>query len=152
MNQRDLRAQLVLRFPRERQQLLPALHYVQHELGHLPEFSLQVIGWHLHVPASEVYGAATSYSELRIQATGEQVVRVCTGLPCRLNGGDELLEAARRDLGVAPGETTADGKTTLEETPCAFACSVAPVIEVDGKLHGRMRTDAAEQLLRERAL
>ena len=149
MNQRDLRAQLVLRFPRERQHLLPALHYVQHELGHLPEFALQVLGWHLHVPASEIYGAATSYTELRIEQPGERLVRVCTGLPCRLNGADRLLGAVRRALGVAPGETTADGKSTLEETPCAFVCSVAPVMEVDGRLHGRVDAAVAMGLLKE---
>ena len=149
MNQRELRQRLVEQFPRERTHLLPALHYVQHELGHLPDFALQVVGWHLHIPASEVYGAATSYTELRVEATGQHLVRVCTGLSCWLSGGDDLTRAARSALGVGPPETTEDGRVTLEETPCAFSCGVAPVVEVDGKLIGRVREDVLSATLSE---
>ena len=140
MDQRELRLQLIERFPRERQYLLPALHYVQHELGHLPEFALQAVGWHLHIPASEVYGAATSYSELRIQKPGAHIVRVCTGLGCALNGASGVLDAVRQ-------AAQADGGVTLEEAPCLFACAVAPVVEVDGALHGRATPESAAVLL-----
>lgn len=148
MTQRDLRARLVERFPRERTYLLPALHYAQQEVGSLPEWALQVIGWHLHVPASEVYGAATSYTELRIKAGGKHLVRVCTGLSCLLNGGQQVLDACRHALGVEPGQTTADGAVTLEETWCAFLCGVAPAIEVDGRHLGRVDAAHAAALLK----
>ncbi|MBI3744900.1 MAG: NAD(P)H-dependent oxidoreductase subunit E [Chloroflexi bacterium] len=138
MQQRELRQQLIERFPRERTYLLPSLHYVQHEVGHLPEWALQVVGWHLHIPASEVYGAATSYSELRIAKPGERFVRVCTGLSCALNGALQVLDASRETLGVATGETAANGAATLEETACAFMCALAPVAQVDGRWHGRL--------------
>ena len=62
-----LRAELRHRFERDRGQLLPALHYVHHEFGHLPGWAMELTGWHLGIPVSEVYGAATSYSELRIE-------------------------------------------------------------------------------------
>ena len=146
MDQRELRTHLIELFPRERTHLLPSLHYVQRELEHLPEWGLQVVGWHLHVPASEVYGAATSYTELRIKAPGKHVVRVCTGLSCWLNGAGDVLGALRRDLGVAPGATSADGYVTLEETPCAFLCALAPAVEVDGKHTGRVDRDGAARL------
>ncbi len=60
-----LRSVLREKFPRDHGQLLPALHYLQHEFGYLPDWGMEVVGWHLGIPASEVYGAATSYTELR---------------------------------------------------------------------------------------
>ncbi|MSQ25870.1 MAG: NAD(P)H-dependent oxidoreductase subunit E [Dehalococcoidia bacterium] len=148
MNQRELRQQLMERFPRERRYLLPALHYVQHELGHLPEFALQTVGWHLHIPASEVFGAATSYSELRIEKPGAHIVRVCTGLACALNGAQAVLDAVRHEVATAGG-TPPDDSVTLEESPCLFACGVAPVMEADGALHGRATLEQARGLVAE---
>ena len=90
----ELRATLREKFPRHHGQLLPALHFLQHEFGYLPDWAMEVVGWHLGIPASEVYGAATSYTELRTARPGTHVVRVCTGLSCRVNGGNELLVQA----------------------------------------------------------
>ncbi len=137
MERDELRSLLRQKFPPERASLLPALHYLQHELGHLPEWALQLVGWHLRVPASEVYGAATSYTELRLQAPGRHSVRVCAGLSCWHGGGKELLAELSAGLGVAPGVTTPDTRVTLEETPCAFLCPLAPAVEIDGRWQGR---------------
>ncbi len=142
-----LRAVLRERFPRDRGQLLPALHHLQHEFGHLPDWAMEVVGWHLGIPVSEVYGAATSYSELRVQEPGERVVRVCTGLACWLSGGGDILEAMQAELGVHAGETAPDGGVTLEETPCGFLCGVAPALELNGRWTGRVTPDSARALV-----
>jgi len=136
-DRKELRAVLREKFPRNHGQLLPALHFLQHEFGHLPDWAMEVVGWHLGIPASEVYGAATSYTELRIKKPGEHVVRVCTGLGCWMNGGKDLLSGLAHDLQAKPGETTSDGRITLEETLCGFLCGLAPAVEVDGKWQGR---------------
>ena len=137
MEREELRPILRRKFPPQRTYLLPALHFVQEELGHLPEWALQVVAWHLRTPASVVYGAATSYTELRIQATGPHVVRVCAGLSCWHGGGRELLAALSQSLGVTAGETTSDGRVTLEEAPCAYRCPLAPLVEIDEVWQGR---------------
>ena len=142
-----LRGELRELFPRNHGQLLPALHYLQHQYGHLPDWGMEVVGWHLGIPDSEVFGAATSYSELRVDKTGEHVVRVCTALSCWLNGGRELLEAFQDELGVHPGSTTSDGRFTLEEAPCGFLCGLAPALELDGAWRGRMASDQVKTLL-----
>ena len=139
MQPSELRPMLRQMFPPERAYLLPALHYLQEELGHLPEWALQVVGWHLRVPASEVYGAATSYSELRIEAPARHIVRICAGLSCWHGGGRELLAQLSSSLGLAPGEVTADGRVTLEETACAYLCPLAPAVELDGHWQGRAK-------------
>ena len=134
-----MRAVLRERFPREHGQLLPALHHLQHEFGYLPDWGMEVVSWHLGIPASEVYGAATSYSELRVEAPGKHTVRVCTGLSCRVAGADRLLDSVTARLGIGPGETAeVDGTTvTLEETACGFLCGVAPAVQIDRRWHGR---------------
>ena len=101
-DRKSLRAALRDRFPRERGQLLPALHFLQHEFGYLPDWAMEVTGWHLGVPASEVYGAATSYTELRIDKPGEHVLRVCTGLGCL----DKRRQGAPGSDGVGAGPSS----------------------------------------------
>ena len=141
MEREELRPLLRRKFPPHRTYLLPALHYLQEELGHLPEWALQVVAWHLRTPASVVYGAATSYTELRIQAPAQRLVRVCTGLSCWHGGGRELLAELTHSLQVADGRATEDDWVTLEETPCAYRCPLAPLAEVDGTWLGRAQVD-----------
>lgn len=137
MEREELRPILRQKFPPQRTYLLPALHFLQEELGHLPEWALQVVAWHLRTPASVVYGAATSYSELRIQTPARRTVRVCAGLSCWHGGGRELLSELSSTLGIAPGETALNGSVALEETPCAYRCPLAPLVAVDGVWQGR---------------
>ena len=142
-SQRDrrsrIRAELRERFPRHRGQLLPALHYLQHEHGYLPEHGMEAVGWYLGIPVSEVYGAATSYTELRLEQPGEHVVRVCTGVSCWINGGSELLEALDGGSGGLAG--------AVEETPCGFLCAMAPAVEVDGRWAGRATAESVSEML-----
>jgi len=128
-------------FPRERGWLLPALQAVQHALGYLPAEALTAAGAHLRVPASEVYGVATHYPEFRLGPRGRHAVRACTGVSCALLGGRALLDAIARRYRIEPGRTSADGEITLETADCFFECSVAPVLEVDGRYRGRVTPD-----------
>ena len=79
MARNKLRNSLIEYFPRRRESLLPILHYLQHTYGYLPGWALEVVGWHLGVPASEVYGAATTYTELRLDEPQEDEVIVVGG-------------------------------------------------------------------------
>src|SRR5712691_2900061 len=114
--------------PRERTWLLPALHAVQHDLHWIPSHALAAVAAHLRVPASEVYGVATHYPEVRVSEPEKRVVRVCTGVSCRISGGLGCLAALERQLRVRAPATAADGSVTLEPLDCAFNCSVAPVV------------------------
>jgi NADH:ubiquinone oxidoreductase subunit F (NADH-binding)/NADH:ubiquinone oxidoreductase subunit E len=134
--------ELLAAFPPERTWLLPAIEAVQADRGWLSLDDLAAVGRHLHVPASEVYGVATHYPELRLAAPGRHVVRVCTGVSCRVRGGAALLAALEARLGVRAGATTPDGEVTLEEADCCFVCSVAPVVEVDHRYLGAPTADA----------
>ena len=139
-------AAILDQFPRERHWLLPALQAVQHALGYLPAEALTLTGAHLRVPASEVYGVATHYPEFRLRPRGRHAIRVCTGVSCALLGGRALLDAIARRYRIEPGATTADGEIALETADCFFECSVAPVLEVDGRYRGRLTLDEIPEL------
>ena len=108
---------------------------------------MEVVGWHLGIPASEVYGAATSYTELRTRQPGQHVLRVCTGLGCAVIGGNNLLSNVISALQIEPGQTTPNGRITLDETACAFICGVAPVVEWDHEWYGRASMETINMLL-----
>ena len=142
-----LRATLRKNFPRSRGQLLPALHFLHEKFGYLPDWAMEVTGWHLGIPVSEVYGAATSYTELRVEKPGRHVVRVCTGLSCWLSGGSEILDRLQTQLKIKAPGTTPDNNVTLEEASCAFMCGMAPVVELDGGYTGRATPESVESLI-----
>jgi NADH-quinone oxidoreductase subunit F len=125
-------------FPRERTWLLPALHAVSHELRWIPAEALREVASHLRVPLSEAYGVVTHYPEFRLTEPRRRLVRVCTGVSCRIRGGLDLLKAL---------EAAAGSDVTLEPFDCAFNCSVAPVVEVDGRHHGRVSVGDVGRLL-----
>ena len=106
---------VLAQFPRERTWLLPALQAVQRDERWLSPASLEAVAAHLRVPKSEVWGVASHYPELRLQATGRRLVRVCTGVACLTRGGRDLLAACEQLLGIRAPATTADGAVTLEE-------------------------------------
>ena len=139
--------ELLAQFPRERTWLLPALQAVQRAERWLSPEALEAVAGHLRVPKSEVWGVASHYPELRLARPGRRVVRVCTGVSCVARGGRELLGACAERLGVRAGGTTPDGGVTLEEMDCAFACAVAPVVEVDHEPRGRVTPGDLEALL-----
>lgn len=142
-----LRRELTEQFPRERGQLLPALHYLHHQFGYLPDWAMETVSWYLGIPASEVYGAATSYTELRIGKPGRHVVKACTGLSCWANGAVDVLAALQQNLDIHPGSMTDDGRFTLEQIPCGFLCALGPAVEIDGRWHGRVTPEEVRSLL-----
>lgn len=148
--ERDRVREILAPFPREQTWLLPALQRVQGEVGFLPAWCLDAVSEHLRVPRSEVYGVASYYPELRLESPGRRRIRVCTGVSCRINGSREVLAALSELLRVSSGETRSDGEVTLEEVGCCFACSVAPVVEVDGVFRGRVRSSSVAALASER--
>ena len=119
----------------ERTNLLPALHLVQETLGYLPAWAMERVGRQLHIPASEVHGVASGYTEFRFEAPPAALVQVCTGLSCRLAGADALLAQARARL---PG--------AVETIPCVFLCSLAPAVAVGEHFVGHVDAERLRQL------
>ena len=121
--------------------LIEVLHVVQEAFGHLDAEVLRYVSRSLGVPLSRVYGVATFYSYFTLAPPGEHTCVVCTGTACYIDGATAILDGVERALGVRPGETTDDGKVSLEAARCVGTCSLAPLVVLDGEVHGRVTTD-----------
>lgn len=128
-------------------ELVTALRELDHALGHLPGPALTEVSRALRVPESVVYGAATFYSMLSVRPRGRHTVRVCVSPPCHVEGAAALRCALPEVLGVAYGETTADGLFTLEETSCLGHCAKGPVLQVDDTLYFEVTVEEAGHIL-----
>ncbi len=123
--------QIIAKYPQPRSSLLPLLHLVQSQDGYLTSAGIRFCAAQLGLTAAEVTAVATFYSMFRRSPTGEYLVGVCTNTLCAVMGGDAILDALRDRLGIEPGQTTADGRVTLEHIECNAACDYAPVIMVN---------------------
>jgi NADH-quinone oxidoreductase subunit F len=137
--------------PQGRSALLPALHAAQALYGHLPEPVAAEVGRLLRVPLADVYGVIEFYSLFYTKPVGKTVLHVCTDPTCEMAGGEQVLGAICRRLGVQPGETSADGADdlgtfTVERAPCLGLCEHAPALLVGGSPIGRAAPDQADRL------
>jgi bidirectional [NiFe] hydrogenase diaphorase subunit len=120
--------------------LIEALHAVQQAFGYLDEPGLRYVAGSLGVPLSRVYGVATFYHYFSMKPPGEHTCVVCTGTACYIKDSPALLRAITDELGVEPGETTADGKLSLLTARCLGTCGLAPAAVLDGQVVGRLQS------------
>lgn len=118
--------------------LIEALHSAQQSFGYLDESALRYVAGSLGVPLSRVYGVATFYHYFSMKPQGEHTCVVCTGTACYIKDSPALLRAIQAELGVEPGETTADGKLSLLTARCLGTCGLAPAAVLDGQVAGRL--------------
>ena len=139
--------QIVARYPQSRSALLPMLHLVQSQDGYLTPAGIAFCAAQLGLTAAEVTAVATFYSMYRRTPTGEYLVGVCTNTLCAIMGGDAILEALQDYLGVHAGETTEDGRVTLEHVECNAACDYAPVVMVNWEFFDNQTPSSARDLV-----
>jgi bidirectional [NiFe] hydrogenase diaphorase subunit len=127
-----------------RNALIETLHTVQSSFGYLDDDSIRFVANSLRVPLSQAYGVVTFYHYFSLKPPGKHTLTICSGTACYIKGSDKLVDAAAKRLGVAPGQTTGDGKISLMTARCVGACSRAPVALADGEVAGEM---SGEQML-----
>lgn len=127
--------------------LLPTLHEVQRQVKYLSPAVLAEIAEQLGLPLSKVYATATFYTLFNTRQKGRYIVRVCESAPCHLGGAERLLEELKQLIGIAVGETTADGMFTLETASCLGVCGVAPALMINDEVHGNLRPGDLARLL-----
>ena len=138
---------LVARHRSEPGALLPLLHAVQEELGHIPPDVVPDIAAGLNLSRAEVHGVITYYHHFRSLPAGRHVVQVCRAEACKACGGDELMAQAETLLGCKSHETRDDGAVTLEPVFCLGLCASSPAIQIDDRLHGRVSPERLAKLL-----
>ena len=127
--------------------VLAALQAEQEKAGYISEPFMQQLAGAMGLSLSEVYAVATFYHFLSTQPQGRYVIHVCKSLPCHLKSSKLVVEAIEVKLGIAPGETTSDGKFTLQYTNCIGACDQAPALLLNHDLHGNLTAEGVGQLL-----
>ncbi len=118
--------------------LIPILQRAQRHFGYLPDAVVTEIARLTGVPASRIYGVITFYAQFSTVPSGRHKVCVCQGTACHVRGGHGILRTVESELGMKPGTTSDDLEYTLETAACLGACSLAPVMTVDGQYFGRL--------------
>ncbi len=130
-----------------RSHLIGLLQDVQAIYGYVPEIAMMDIAEFLKLPTSSVYGVATFYNQFRLTPLGKNVINVCRGTACHVKDSANILASLENELGVSVGMTTRDKEFTLEEVACIGACSIAPVISINGEYFGRLKTKEIPKLI-----
>ena len=129
--------------------LLPILHGLQEAFGCVDDRAVPLIAGALNLSRAEVHGVITFYHDFRRQPPGRHVLKLCRAESCQAMGCEDLAAQLSKHLGIAFGETTADGKVTLEAVYCLGNCALSPAAMLDGKLHGRLSAATLKALLQE---
>jgi len=127
--------------------LLSILQNIQQKEGYLSPEIIKEVAKKINLPLSKVYGVATFYSQFRLKPRGKNIIRVCLGTACHVRGGKRILETIENELGIKDGETTSDGRFTLESVACIGACGLAPVMMINNDTYGRLTPDKISGVL-----
>ncbi len=130
-----------------RDALIPLLQEVQAVHGYLSRDAVVRIGQHLRLPASKVYGVATFYNQFRFTPKGKYHLMLCRGTACHVKQSLKLAQHLQRKLNLKPNGNSPDNKFTVITVACLGACSIAPVIKVDGEFYGHLDVEKLDRLL-----
>ncbi len=128
-------------------ELIPLLQRYQKTYGYISEEGVRQIAGFLKVSEARVYGVASFYAQFRFEQPGENIIRVCLGTACHVQGGQQLSEEIQKILGIAPGETTPDYRFAFEEVACLGCCAQASVVEINGRIYGKMTPEKLRKVL-----
>jgi NADH-quinone oxidoreductase subunit E len=130
-----------------RDSLIPMLQDIQEKEGWLSEDALKMVGSHLDMPVSKVYGVATFYNQFRFQPRGKYHIQVCRGTACHVLGSSTVLEELKKYLKISVGETSRDGLFSLEVVACIGTCGLAPVVNINGNFHAKVTSESIREIL-----
>jgi NADH-quinone oxidoreductase subunit F len=142
LSQLEARAgDIVHRYDDRRAAMLPLLWLVQQSFGFVSSEAEFWVARQLGVAVSHVREVVSFYTMFRTRPAGRRELRVCTSLPCRLRGAEDVLRHLKEQLGVGPGETTVDGELSVTEVECLCACEIAPMAQLDEEFVGPLNAD-----------
>jgi len=134
-------------FGNNKENLIMILQAIQRRYNYLPKPSLTYLAAKIGVPYSKIYGVATFYATFSLEPRGRNIVSICLGTACHVRGGERIHERIVETLKIHAGQTTEDGRFTLETVRCIGCCSLGPVIKVNEDMHGRIGTDEVQKVL-----
>lgn len=141
--------EICVSFKNDANELINVLHKTQEHFGYLPAELQEVVAKELNISVAKVYGVVTFYSFFTMIPKGEFPISICTGTACYVRGADNVLQEFKKQLGIEVGETSEDGKFSLNCLRCVGACGLAPVVLVGDKTYGRVAPDDVKGILEE---
>lgn len=137
------------RYPADRRKsaVLAALYLAQRQQGYVSRNAMKAVAAAIRITTAEVEDVVSFYTMFYQRPVGRHVIQVCRTLSCALNGAERVTEELQKVLGIAPGQTTADGEFSLFEVECLGACDRAPVVGVNDDWHECQRPEDAQQLV-----
>jgi NADH-quinone oxidoreductase subunit E len=133
----------------EKGALIPLLQSAQDSYGYIPETAIDQISEIVNIPAAEIYGVITFYSQFRLKPLGKYLVKICDGTACHVNGSERIAGIIEDELQITGNDTTEDGLFTLQKVACLGCCSLSPVIMINDETYGRLNPKKVQQLLKE---
>lgn len=145
----ELIKEICAEFDNKESELINVLHKVQGKLGYLPAEVQEVIARELKMSVAKVYGVVTFYSFFTMIPQGEFPISICMGTACYVRGAEQVLSEFKRQLKVEVGESTEDGKFSINCLRCVGACGLAPVVTVGEKVFGRVAPTDVKKIIAE---
>ena len=131
----------------EKDNLIQMLNEVQEHFGYVPMEAQKALSEFLNIPMAEIYGVITFYSRFSLKPKGKYNISVCMGTACYVKGSQKIMDRLLERLKIGMGETTPDGKFSIEETRCVGACGLAPVFTVNGEVYGKATVQKLDEVL-----
>ena len=148
--QKDERIEKILsKYEKNKSNLIQILNEVQETYGYIPENVQLEISKYLGMEMAQIYGVITFYARFSLKPKGKYNVAVCLGTACFVKGSEKVLERVKQKLGIDVGESTPDGKFSIEATRCIGACGLAPVFTVNDEVYGKATPELVDKVLDE---
>ena len=135
-------------YDQDRDSLIPLLQEVQGKFGYVLEESVEDIAKHLNISQASIYGVATFFTQFKFTRPGDHMVCLCRGTACHVKGVDQILDHVQRLLHIKEGDTSEDGKFSLETVACIGCCALAPCMTINQQVHGRLTPKKAISILK----
>jgi len=139
---------IIKKYGGDKTAMIAILQDVQEENRYLPKEALSSISKQMDVPLTRIYEIATFYNAFSLKPRGKNLVEVCAGTACHVQGAARLMDRMERDLAIKCGETTKDKMFSLEEVRCLGCCSLAPVVRISGDIHPNLTQDEIPKILK----
>jgi NADH-quinone oxidoreductase subunit E len=139
--------QLLTHYPVKRSAILPALFIAQEEHGYVTDEDVKYLARRLEMRVNEVEEVVTFYTMFSRRPIGKYKLQVCRTISCMLNGCQQITDHIRQKLGIEVGQTTSDGKFTLQEVECLGYCDLAPVLQVNFDYHEKVTPERVDELI-----
>ncbi|MFZ4795043.1 MAG: NADH-quinone oxidoreductase subunit NuoE [Blastocatellia bacterium] len=140
--------EIISHYPVKRSAVLPALYIAQEEHGYVMDDDVRYIADRLGMRVNEVEEVVTFYTMYSRQPIGKHKLQVCRTLSCMLLGAEQITEHISEKLGVEVGETTADGRFTLQEVECLGFCDLAPCLQVNFDYHEKVTKESVDDIIK----